>query len=171
MVTHSTSTAIGNYRDVLVRLQFDEEGNLELTKITGILPANTAVIVKATPGNYTFTYTTETATVENNDLRGTLYNKNITEEAYVLGKDENDVAYLGKAVMTDGAWLNNANKAYLPVTAGAGARFLSFDFGTETAIESVESVENNAAVYDLSGRRVQKAQKGLYIVNGKKVVK
>lgn len=36
LVTHSTSTAIGNYRDVLVRLQFDEEGNLEV-KASGLM--------------------------------------------------------------------------------------------------------------------------------------
>ena len=40
-------------------------------------------------------------------------------------------------------------------------------------IESIEGAENaaNAVIYDLSGRRVQKAQKGLYIVNGVKVIK
>ena len=76
------------------------------------------------------------------------------------------------AKLTNDKFQNNAGKAYLPASAvTAGARFLSFDFGTETAIESVESVENNAVVYDLSGRRVQKAQKGLYIVNGAKVIK
>ena len=30
--------------------------------------------------------------------------------------------------------------------------------------------QQNAAIYDLQGRRVLKAQKGLYIINGKKVV-
>ena len=71
-------------------------------------------------------------------------------------------------------FLNSANKAYLPASAvPAGARFLSFDFGNETAIENIEGAENaaNTVIYDLSGRRVQKAQKGLYIVNGVKVIK
>ena len=40
------------------------------------------------------------------------------------------------------------------------------------AISSIAAGNNaHAAVYDLTGRRVAKAQKGLYIVNGKKVVK
>ena len=40
---------------------------------------------------------------------------------------------------------------------------------TETEIGNVKS--ENSAVYDLSGRRVQKAQKGIFIQNGKVVVK
>ena len=44
--------------------------------------------------------------------------------------------------------------------------------GTTTGVESVES-SNNApqAIYDLTGRRVSKAEKGIYIINGKKVIK
>ena len=146
-----------------------------MNEIEGVLPANTAVIVKAAPGDYTFEYTTNTATVENNDLRGTLYNKNMTEDAYVLGKDENDVAYLGLAVKTDGVWLNNANKAYLPAPANAqGVKSYSLRFEGEgtTAIENVE-VENNAvkAIFDLTGRRIEAiTAPGIYIVNGKKVL-
>ena len=144
-----------------------------LKEIEGVLPANTAVIVKAAPENYTFEYTTETATVANNDLRGTLYNKNITEDAYVLGKDENNVAYLGLAVKTDGVWLNNANKAYLPApenTQGVKSYSLRFEDGT-TAIENVEVENEVKAIYDLTGRRVEAiTAPGIYIVNGKKVL-
>ncbi len=47
--------------------------------------------------------------------------------------------------------------------------------GTEapTAIESIEAAAttaDNSTIYDLSGRRVQKAKKGIYIINGKKVM-
>ena len=40
---------------------------------------------------------------------------------------------------------------------------------TETENGKVKS--ENSAVYDLSGRRVQKVQKGIFIQNGKVVVK
>lgn len=144
-----------------------------LKEIEGVLPANTAVIVKAAPGDYTFAYTTETATVKNNDLRGTLYNKNMTEDAYVLGKDENNVAYLGLAVKTDGVWLNNANKAYLPApadTQGVKSYSLRFEGEGTTAIENVEVENEVKAIYDLTGRRVEVAERGIYIINGKKVL-
>ena len=158
-----------------------------MSEIEGVLPANTAVIVKAAAGDYTFVYTAETATVENNDLRGTLYNKNMTEDAYVLGKDENNVAYLGKAannVSTDTtnddpevtyeAWLNNANKAYLPAPANAeGVKFYSlrWENGT-TGISEVKGESGEVkAIFDLTGRRVEEiTAPGIYIVNGKKVL-
>lgn len=46
--------------------------------------------------------------------------------------------------------------------------------GVTTAIEQVEAqgstVEGSTVVYDLMGRRVEKAEKGIYIVNGRKVM-
>lgn len=64
-------------------------------------------------------------------------------------------------------------RAYLPVPPGvhvqpAGIRFYE---GNVTRIEGVEEGQTHKVdVYDLSGRRVQRATKGLYIVNGKKVL-
>ena len=40
----------------------------------------------------------------------------------------------------------------------------------ENYAEVIEPAQQNGVVYDLSGRRVAKAQNGLYIVNGKKVI-
>lgn len=61
------------------------------------------------------------------------------------------------------------NKAYLHTT-GSGAPSLVLSFGDETdAIQAIESVKGqNAPIYDMQGRRVQKAVKGLYIQGGKK---
>lgn len=49
----------------------------------------------------------------------------------------------------------------------------SFIIDTPDAINSIEAEQQNAndAIYDLSGRRVSKTTKGIYIINGKKVVK
>ncbi|MBO7591524.1 MAG: hypothetical protein J6T05_08020 [Prevotella sp.] len=53
---------------------------------------------------------------------------------------------------------------------GANARVLKIDNST-TGIKTVESGQSKIeSVYDLQGRRVLNAQKGLYIINGKKVV-
>ena len=66
-----------------------------------------------------------------------------------------------------------SGKAYLKVsTTGAPSLTLSFgsDNGT-TAIESVEkAVKADGVYYNLSGQRVAQPTKGLYIVNGKKVL-
>ena len=44
--------------------------------------------------------------------------------------------------------------------------------GSQTAIHSLTTLSPHpAVVYDLSGRRVQRADKGFYIVDGRKVLK
>lgn len=60
-------------------------------------------------------------------------------------------------------------KAYLPVPDDAPVRGFVFDPGTTTGIDQMTTDEADQTVYDLSGRRVNRAGKGLYIINGKKV--
>ena len=72
-----------------------------------------------------------------------------------------------------GPFVTAAHKAFLALPSSAASNIRGFEFdGNATAIQSVE---NNAKVdgkiYDLQGRRVQNAGKGLYIINGKKVIK
>ena len=57
-------------------------------------------------------------------------------------------------------------------TGAAAPEFLGFNFGDVTTIKGVEAgnVAENGAIFDLQGRRVANPIKGLYIVNGKKVV-
>lgn len=68
-----------------------------------------------------------------------------------------------------------ANKAYLKVPAGVSAvKSFAEVFGGET--DGVEAIENgqwtidNAVIYNLAGQRLQKLQRGVNIVGGKKVV-
>lgn len=68
-----------------------------------------------------------------------------------------------------------AGKAYLEIaaeTAEAGARpFLAIGGEEATGINAVEqAVKQGVQVFDLQGRRVSQPTKGLYIVNGQKVV-
>lgn len=61
-------------------------------------------------------------------------------------------------------------RAYLPVSGTQPVKGLRFNEGTTTRIESLEAGQTHEIeVYDLSGRRVERAGKGLYIINGKKV--
>jgi len=74
----------------------------------------------------------------------------------------------------DAEFTATANRVFLTVPqakTGGEVKALFFDFGDETGItETTEKTEGSEAMFDLSGRRVSKAQKGLYIVNGKKVM-
>ena len=144
-----------------------------LTQVTGVLPAKTGIIVKAAEGNYTFSYAAEaTANVEGNLLEGTVTDKNIEGEAYVLGVVDGAVG-LYKALPNGTSWKNNANKAYLPASAVANksAEFFGFDWDGTTAIKNVEVENEVKAIYDLTGRKVETiSAPGIYIVGGKKVL-
>ena len=145
------------------------------------VPANTGVVLELIPGaevvdNYVYLPVQDaTVTVSENELKGTCASTYVSDDAYVLSKVDGVVGmYKALKNQEEGAsWLNNGFKAYLPATAGGEARFLVFNFGTETGIDELKGENGNVKteIYDLSGRRVQNAQKGLYIVNGKKVVR
>ena len=146
------------------------------------IPANTGAILKGN-GQCTLTINDDAAAWDNNALEGTNVVTYLPKQAYILSGDGENIGFYrallnmdenGQVVgeETGTCFKNGANKAYLPAGEVQG-RFLHFNFGTETGIEGIEGAEENAAsvVYDLSGRRVQNAQKGIYIVNGKKVIK
>jgi hypothetical protein len=67
-----------------------------------------------------------------------------------------------------------AYRAYIEVAEAAAARGLTLvidNNGETTDLGFVKLIDQEAkAVYNLSGQRVEKGRKGLYIVNGKKVV-
>ncbi len=155
------------------------------------LPAYTGAILKAEQGYYTFTQTEEEIdTWDDNLLYGSVEDIYWYGDGYVLSKKDGVVAlYKGELnyILKDGVpekvaeggkyFKNNAGKALLPTTSLiADARFLVFNFGDdmETGITETENglvKTENTVVYDLAGRRVQNAQKGIFIVNGKKVVR
>ena len=152
-----------------------ESNYVNLTEVSSVIPANTAVLLNAAEGTYSFNYSAENGSVGSNELFGYTITTGVTEDvnSYAL-TDNGENAVFGKFTGTT----NKAFKAYLniPVTSEeAAARFLVFNItdGTETGIENIEGTGNtaNAAIYDLSGRRMHNAQKGIFIVNGKKVVK
>ncbi len=148
-----------------------KNGYVTLTEVEGVLPANTGVLVNAAQGNYTFNYAAEaTANVEGNLLEGTVAATEISAEAYVLSIVDGNVG-LYKAEMAGGVWLNNANKAYLPASVANGAASYSFRFeGGTTGVENVEVENEVKVIYDLTGRQVNAVERGIYIINGKKVL-
>ena len=140
------------------------------------IPAGEGAILAQ--GTYTLNIAEATSDWTDNKLEGTNVNTYIEGPAYVLGLVGGEVA-LAKAKLNKDAngaegtthFLNNANKAYLPASSGASLA-LRFNFGgNTTAIESVvNGLDVNAPIYDLSGRRVNAATKGIYIQNGKKFI-
>lgn len=188
--THSLSVTSAGYATLM--LAFDatipagvecytvdsyESDWVNLTQVEGILPAGEAVIVKAAEGTYEFVRTTGGVKNEKNLLEGTLFPKNIAMDAYVLANGANGVG-LYKATKNQAnntAFLNNANKIYLPAenSNNAASYSFNFDWNGTTGIEGIEAEgAKNGEIYDITGRRVKAiTAPGIYIVNGKKVIK
>ena len=166
------------------------DGNvLKMELVEDVLPANTGVVVKAPAGTYPFAYSdTDAPAIADNLFMGSAKNTYIdvpsNSKAFVLSKVDGEVGmYLAK--LTDGRFLNNANKAYLLLdgkklglsdeeldTSVGGAQLsLRFNFGGATSIDNLPAtVTDGNVIYDLYGRKVNSVTTpGLYIVNGKKV--
>lgn len=142
--------------------KFTEVANNEFPAGTGVLlisdEGNTSVSVHPT--------TSGVAAVTDNDLTGHYLAGNVSD-ALVLNKNGENV--VGFYMLNSGSSLA-ANRAYLPASAlGTGVRALTLVEGT-TGIDAALVNGNASQVYDLQGRRVMNAQKGLYIVNGKKTL-
>ena len=168
-----------NYYDVAVSgakvytavLDFDKE-KITCTEVSsGKVPAGEGVLLYGTAGaEVTLTPTTGAdALTTINQLHattladGTLASKG-DGDCYSLSGDT-FMKYTGESFV--------ANKAYFE-SGSLSARSFTIEFvddGYATAIDGVSAAERSAdSVYDLQGRRVEKPVKGLYVVNGKKVV-
>lgn len=164
-----------------------DEGNIvDVYAPAQVVPANEPLVVKAPAGNYALWFTTSTAATYKsygmNALEGTDVATAITndDDYYFYGLSLNassDPASVGFYWMnaTGAAFTNGAHKAYLKLdkSTPAGSQAVNgFPFnGTTTGIEQIEAgADAKNAIYDLSGRRVNKAAKGIYILNGKKVL-
>ena len=120
---------------------------------------------------------------------GTTENTYITAKSgynyYVLAQKEGVVG-MYRPKLTNGQFLNNANKAYLPLYVGDLGIFddevdteeqlsnrLRFDFGGTTGIEQItDNSQQTTVIYDLQGRKVTDTEglKGIYIIDGRKVI-
>jgi hypothetical protein len=60
-------------------------------------------------------------------------------------------------------------RAYFDLPAGAEVKALRFD-GLETGVRTISADEVDGQLFDINGRKVSKTQRGIYVVNGKKVI-
>lgn len=154
----------------------DAKNVLNMTKLEGGIPANQGVVLVGTADKATITIGATTATIGENDLRGTIANIAFTDDAprtnyLVFGKNGETAGFYAPSASVASI---PANKAYLETSAlSTAAIALNFN-GTTTGVNTVVLGENgvNAPVFDLSGRRVAAPVKGgVYIQNGKKFIK
>lgn len=144
------------------------------TELTGVIPANTPVLVNAEKGDYTFkataTLTTKAAKPVSGSLHGVWSEVVVPEGSYVLQNQSGTVAFY--RVGAEGFKVN-ANQAYLYAPEAAGAKMLNIDFGGDaTAINGVEAEASNAntQVYTIYGKKANRnnlAKGKVYVTKGK----
>lgn len=106
--------------------------------------------------------------IAGNVLTGSDNNISAPAGCYILSYGQNGLGFYryasGKAL--------SAHKAYFTYANNARPFVMVFNDGEETAIKQIENekwkIENS--IYNLSGQRLNKLQKGINIVNGKKVI-
>ncbi len=156
----------------------DNNGVLVYETLSDVIPAGSAVVLTGDATTYTFNAAaTEGTPLSDNMLFGyattTAKSAVATQHSsvYALANKDEGVGfynYVGENY--------RAGKAYLKVSTTSARSFYSIfdEDNAETGINTIETEEAapaDAPVYDLSGRRVQSAKSGLYIVNGQKVIK
>lgn len=149
----------------------ESAGAITLTKVTKV-PANTGVLLRSTSGSAVAKDVPVAATTD--DVTGNLFVRGNDAAVatgsgpynYVLGKKSGVVGFY----KANGAVVNT-DKAYLQTTIAATRIDFNFDNEEATAIETVKAQNaENGEFFDLQGRKVANPTKGLYIVNGKKVI-
>ena len=131
-----------------------------------IVNAGTPVVLKST-GTPVMTLTTAgSSDTQENNLVGTSATITNPGNAYVLNNGDNGVGFYKLA----STGTIEFGKAYLVATAGA-REFLGLEEATGIETINHSPLTINHDVYDIHGRRVNgKPSKGLYIINGKKVI-
>ena len=140
-----------------------------------IIPAGVGVVLVGNTASETsaaLSIANSAGTVSHGVIRGTTEEIDITDyldQYLVLGVSNEApqaVGFFRPTVTTMPAY-----KAYIPKSATQSVRGLYFNFdGETTSIDpTVLTPAKEETIYDLGGRRVNKAVKGIYIKNGKKI--
>lgn len=151
-------------------------GTLDMTAVEGVVPANAGVVIKSDSkaANIVLTANAKSAAtaLTGNQLVGTTEEIAFSEltDKLVFGvTTQNHVGFYAAG----GSAALPANRAYLPTSVLGGNNAVAMNFGGNvTGINAVVKADKaNAAIYDLTGRRVTRTVKGgLYIQNGSKFV-
>ncbi len=143
---------------------------IDLYEFEGTIPANQAVILKGEQGTHYFAITDDVEFTGENQLKGTI-------KAITTSTVTNPYTLQSDATTDEGVVMRKYNgtnisgfKMYMQISDAEAAAF-SFRFPGTTAVESIEAEgADKGRVYDLFGRPVENPAKGIYIIDGNKVI-
>ena len=149
----------------------ESAGAITLTKVTKV-PANTGVLLRSTSGSAVAKDVPVAATTD--DVTGNIFVRG-TDAAVATGTGPYNWILSKKSGVVGFYHANGntvaKNRAYLQTSTASARINLNFDDEDATAIEAVKTQNvENGQFFNLAGQRVAQPTKGLYIVNGKKVV-
>ena len=132
------------------------------------IPAKAGVIIEAAAGTYTIPAVNTAAAIADNDLK--------VSDGFIIGNSSTIYALANRSHgvgfyrVKTGVTIP-AGKVYLDTSTPGAPDFLGFDGGETTSISELNvKGQTDGEFYNLAGQRVAQPTKGLYIVNGKKVV-
>lgn len=142
------------------------------------IPANEGVILMAgSAGDYVMTEVEDGTSVA--ELTGNMLVGTCDKESTILKSTDYVLALKGSGTLEgqfafclvgDMTVTQPANRAYLQMESGASQVRMMFD-GNETSVDDVLATpQGSAEYYDLTGRRVKKPAKGVYVVKGQIIV-
>lgn len=165
--------------------------HLVLNAVDGVIPADNAVVLNGAEGIYEFAVSTPVP-----DGALGVYNDEVDgNEALVKGwaapiadnvlkGTADDIEAAGKYILAQPAGepvcfylaesgIIKAGKAYLEVPAGTDVKAFYFSFGDDaTGLSDISNMSDHSdIIFNLAGQRLQKMQKGINIIGGKKVLK
>ena len=154
--------------DIKAFIGTKEGSSLTFNKINKV-PANTGVLLYM-PGGKTEDIPVATAAdnATGNCLVGVTAQTTITADDYILSRSADGVGFYKAGTHTTLA----ANRAYIPASTAAGIKSFAINFGDADGVEEIGNGHltiDNAQIFNLAGQRLQNVQKGVNIVNGKKV--
>ncbi|MBE6254831.1 MAG: hypothetical protein E7105_04875 [Prevotella sp.] len=145
-----------------------------LAPVTDV-PANTGVVLQGDAGTYDIPVITSSSTdqgsLTGNAAAATAYDAFDGYTLYALAQAEDYPTHQVQFRPVSSGSIA-AGKAFLKIASGAGIKAFTVNFGDAVAISDVSSKmeDTQSEIFNLAGQRMSKVQKGVNIVNGKKVL-
>ena len=152
-------------------------GEIIFKKVSGDISANTGLLLKSSgAATQDFAIASEGNSVGTNLMVATTSETEVAASTegtynYFLANGDNGVGFYN----LESATTSSAGKAYLSTTTSltttSSARVSwTFEDNEATGINIIKSEIQDKGIYNLNGQRVNNAVRGMYIVNGKKVI-
>jgi len=174
-VTAAAAPAAGETGEITTVDTYTEEYDEEGGCYKDIVPADEPLLITGTPGTYYLapTVTTVTASTSNLLYGGTEVPTDADYYFKLSLNSSNETGSIGFywGAADGSSFTFGANKCYLALSAAEASSVKSFKLSdNSTGLNTVKESLGTKTVYDLSGRQVKNPSKGMYIVNGKKVM-